>query len=370
MKKVNLKNEQAKRKFYRWLKEAMGRSESTIRNIGKAIFLYEDFTKHADFATYNISRAIQFKEWLKKREYREGPISIATYYTYLRYLRQFFSWLSLQPGYKRKITPDVVDYLRASKKEERIATQHIHRNFPTKEYVKKLVSSIEINSEVDQRDRAIISFAFLTGMRDGAIVTLPLYCFEEENLVIRQDPKRGVHTKFSKYIFSIVFNFDNEMLNDVIKWKNHLEGKGFGMQDPFFPRSRLEHQKDGLCFEPATTVEPVFWKGTGRIREIFEKRAENAGLPYYAPHTFRHLTIYLALKYCRNIEQLKALSQNFGHEDIITILRFYANYSEQEVKEILSSIDFSGEPPETLTDKIDRIDKFIKNQKNYLDKEH
>ncbi len=362
MRKPNINNEKIKRKFIKRLREAEGLADSTIYKIEQAIFLYEDFTENSDFKTYNPDKAITFKNWLKKRKFNEKPISISTRHSYLRNLKKFFLWLSSEPGYINKIPLDSVAYLRLRLKDEKIATQYVPKDFPTREYVKKLVSSIEINSEVDQRDRAIISFTFLTGMRDSAIVTLPLACFDEENLTVEQDPGR-VHTKFSKYIFSIVFNFDNEMLNDVIRWKKHLVGKGFGMQTPLFPRSKLEHQKDGLCFETATEVESVFWKNTGRIRAIFEKRAEDAELPYYAPHTFRHLTIYVALQYCRNFIQLKGLSQSFGHEDIITTLRIYANFSRQQLKQILGSMDFSGEPPETLEEKIDRIDKLLRESK-------
>ncbi|MCX7661600.1 MAG: site-specific integrase, partial [Candidatus Omnitrophica bacterium] len=137
MTKVNIKNELIKRRFFKWLKEADGCCDATVNNVEKAILLYEDFTKGADFSTFNSTRAIEFKKWLKKREFRSKPISLTTYCTYLRYLRKFFSWLSWQAGYKSKITPDIIDYLKIPEKEERTATQYIPRNFPSLEYVIK-----------------------------------------------------------------------------------------------------------------------------------------------------------------------------------------------------------------------------------------
>lgn len=359
MVRVNIKNERVKRRFFTWLKEAEGSCESTINNMEKSILLYEDFTKQADFTTFNPDKAMKFKKSLIKREYRGKPISITTYHTYLRYLRKFFSWLSWQPGYKSKITPDIVSYLKISEKEKRIATQYIPRKYPPLEYIVKLAGSIQINSKIDLRDRALISFTLLSGMRDKAIITLPLACFDEENLTISQNPKQGVQTKFSKYITSTLFKFDDKLIGYVLEWTKHLKAKGFGSQDPLFPRSKLEQGKDNLSFEPANEVEPIFWQGTGRIREIFKKRSQDAGLPYYPPHTFRHLAIDLAFKHCKTGEQIKAISQNFGHEHIATTLSSYANYDPQRLSEILKAMNFSGKGANAGDEKIEQIKKIL-----------
>jgi integrase len=151
------------------LKEANGYSNATVDSIEKAILLYEDFTNFADFATFNSEKAIEFKKWLQKKEPKGKTLSISSYCTYLRNLGKFFLFLSWQPGYKSKISFDTVDYLKPLEKEERIATQYIPRNFPLLEFVIKLTDSIKITSEIDKRDRAIIAFALLSGMRDKAI---------------------------------------------------------------------------------------------------------------------------------------------------------------------------------------------------------
>jgi integrase len=359
MMKANIKNERVKRRFFTWLKEAEGCCDSTVNNTEKAILLYEDFTKQADFTTFNPDRAIDFKKWLAKREFRGKPNSVTTYHTYLRYLRKFFTWLSWQPGYKSRITPDLVSYLKISEKDERIATQYIPRKYPPLKYVVKLVDAISINTEIDLRDRALISFTLLSGMRDQAIVTLPLGCFDEDNLIINQNPKQGVQTKFSKYIPSILFKFDDKLVSHVIEWVKHLKAKGFGSHDPLFPRSKMEHEEDNLSFEPARDVEAIFWKGTGMIRQIFKNRSKDAGLPYYPPHTFRHLAIDLALRHCKTGDQIKAISQNFGHDHIATTLCSYANYDPQRLHEILTNLNFSKIPAKTDDEKIEKIKKIV-----------
>jgi integrase len=360
MSKVNGKNERVKRRFFSWAKEAQGYSDSTVNNIEKAILLWEDFTKHEDFWKYKPNKAAEFKKWLKKREFRGKIISLTTYHTYLRYLIKFFSWLSWQPGYTSKIRRDTVAYLTISEKEERIATQQNPVKYPPLEYVIKLTDSIKINSEIDLRDRALISFTLLSGMRDKAIVTLPLGCFDEESLTVSQNPRQGVQTKFSKYIPSTLFKFNDNLLDYVIEWVKHLKAKGFGSQDPLFPRSKTGKGEDNLSFEPATEVEPEFWKSTGMMREIFKKRSKDAGLLYYPPHTFRHLAVDQALKHCRTGEQIKAISQNFGHEHIATTLCSYANYDPARLSEILKKLDFSEKPSESLEDKIDMLLRRLK----------
>jgi integrase len=264
-------------------------------------------------------------------------------------------WLSWQPGYKSKITLDKVAYLKPLEKEERIATQYVPRNFPLREYVIKLAGSIGARTEIDKRDRALISFTLLSAMRDKAIVTLPLGCLDENDLAIDQNPKLGVDTKFSKHIPTTIFKFDDELLGYVDEWVKLLKSKGFGSQDPLFPRSKTDKGEDNLSFEAASEVEPVFWQGTDRIREIFKNRAKEAGLPYFPPHTFRHSATDLALKGCTNGEEIKAISQNFGHKYIATTLSSYANYHPQRLAEIIKNMDFSGKPKETIEEKFEGI---------------
>ena len=284
--KVSAKNERAKRSFFRYLKNADGCCDSTVNNIENAILLWQEFSKNEDFALYNADKAIDFKKWLAKREVRGKSISIVTYHAYLRYLRKFFGWLVREPGYKSRIKPNAVDYLKITEKEGRIATQSAPRNYPPFDYVKMLVGSINGDTEIDQRDRALVSFTLLSGMRDKAIVTLPLGCFDEERLIIIQNPRKGVETKFAKLIPTTLLQFDENMVRSVIEWAKHLKAKGFGSQNPLFPRSKLEQGKDRMTFETSTEVEPVFWQGTGRMREIFNTRAHDADRPSLLPASY------------------------------------------------------------------------------------
>ena len=101
-----------------------------MNNIENAILLWQEFSKNEDFAQYNADKAIDFKKWLAKRDVRGKLISIVTSHVYLRYLRKFFGWLVRETGYKSRIKPNAVDYLKITEKEGRIATQSTPRTTP------------------------------------------------------------------------------------------------------------------------------------------------------------------------------------------------------------------------------------------------
>ncbi|MBI5403373.1 MAG: tyrosine-type recombinase/integrase [Ignavibacteriae bacterium] len=358
---VNYKNELAKRNFFRWLKEAKGLCDASVNCYEKAILLYEDFSDHSDFSRFSSDKAIEFKKWLLRKKNKGKTISVSTYHTYLRYLKVFFSWLCMQDDYKNKISLDSVSYLNASEKDVRIATHYVPRKYPTLEDVFKVVTNIKIESEIDLRDRAMISFTLLSGMRDKAIITLPIGCFDVENLIINQNPKRGVQTKFSKYISSVLFRFDERLVEYVLEWVKHLKEKNFGLNDPLFPKNKTNKGNDNLSYVKSDSIEPEYWKEAGQIRQIFKKRFKDAHLPYYPPHTFRHLAIDLSFKLCKNGEELKAVSQNFGHDNIATTFRSYANYGPQKLAEILTKMNFSEKQTDLASSKLEQIKEIINN---------
>ncbi|MEW6584948.1 MAG: site-specific integrase, partial [Nitrospirota bacterium] len=221
--RTSVKNEKAKRKYFRWLQGAQGFSKATIMAIQKAIWLYEDYSIFSDFATFSQKKAMGFKDWLGDRRHRNKPISVTTQYHYLRHLHNFFTWLSDQPGYKSRISLDNASYLCLEKKKVREALAPKRVDFPSLDYVIKLVNSIKIRTVIDRRDRALIAFLLLSGMRDKAICTLPIGCFYPETLEINQDPSSGVETKFGKANTSFLLNFNKALLTCVLDWTEYLK---------------------------------------------------------------------------------------------------------------------------------------------------
>ncbi len=336
---INIKNIKIKQEYYKWLKEVKGKNPATIDKIECSLSKFEEFTNYEDYVKFNKEKALSYKSWLKKSSFRGKPLQTSTYCHYLKMLKNFYEWLIMQPGYKSKISGNDIAYLNTADSESKVSQQGRLKKNPSLEYALKLTSSINGKSEVEMRDRALIAFTVLTGMRDSAISSLPLGCVDIEELEVYQDPKAGVKTKFSKQIMSKIFNFDTKLLKYVIDWVEYLKSKGFKNTDPLFPRSQSAIKGDDICFEKANEVEPIFWTGSGRIRHIFKNRAKEAKMEYYNPHSFRKLTAHLALEKCENGEEMAAVSQHFGHEHIATTIGSYVNFNTFKLSQILKKVD-------------------------------
>ena len=362
--KINVNNEKIKNKYYDFLKESAGFSEATISAIKKSIYRYEEFSDFEDFSKFSKKKAVEFKKWLeaKKDPRTKKEISVTTCYHYLRNLKDFFKWLSYQPNYKNKINVTEIEFLRLPKEKARIAIAQKRERYPTLEQVKTVVKSIVIENEIDLRDRALLSFTLLSGMRDNAIITLPIMAFNENTLQISQDPKLGVKTKFSKTINSVLFKFDDDMLCFVLGWVRYLKAeKLFGNSDPLFPRNKVENQENIKSFT-SNAVEPQFWQSATSIRNIFKQRFENAGIEYFSPHTFRHLAVNTAIAKCRNGQEIKAVSQNFGHEDVGTTMTTYGSLSNTQVNNTITGMDFSSSNNINQADLLVKFQEFLKIQ--------
>jgi integrase len=90
-------------------------------------------------------------------------------------------------------------------------------------------------------------------------------------------------------------------------------------------------------FSPATdTFDPKI-KEVGknrhkRARKDFQDWCERAGLKYYSPHKFRHGHAVYALKKAKDIQALKAGSQNLMHVNISITDGDYGMLTDKDVR--------------------------------------
>lgn len=365
MSKINAKNEKVKHNYYKYVRGAKGFSDKTLDCIQKSIYRYEEFSNFEDFALFSSDRAEKYRKWLENKPHnnKNGTISLTTVYHYLRHLKNFYIWLSSQPGYKSKITLTDVEYLKLDNKKSKIATAPKREKYPTLEQVRKVLASIEINNEIDLRDRALMAFTLISGARDTAIISLPVDCFEKDELLVTQDPKKGVKTKNNKTIYTYLYPFDQNAMAYFIDWYDYLlEEKLFSNTDPIFPRNKVVQGIDSKAFE-SNEIEPVFWSNADRVREIFKRRFKEAGIEYFSPHTFRHLAINLATKRSRNAEELRAVSQNFGHEELGTTMATYGKLTPTRVGEVIASMSFEDNTEDVEMKEFEEFKRFKEFQK-------
>ena len=359
------KNEKVKRRYFDYKRGPDGFSDKSILAVEKAIWKYEEFSKEEDFALFSNKKADQFKKYLATKINKKSGklLGLKSQYHHLRHLREFFLWLSTQPGYKSRIGVNEAMYLQLSKKERQMATAPSEPKYPTLAQIQKMCSFPVIN-EIDQRDRALIAFTAITGIRDQAVVTLRIGCYDPESRLIKQLPSMGVETKFSKEIYTTLLSIDTELYRYFNEWYEYLtKVKHFGLEDPLFPSTEIAQIGPKYHAYESKGVSKKFWADAGPMRQIFRDRAKEVGIDYYYPHSFRHFVTMEVEKHITTAEQMKALSQNLGHEHVATTYSAYGSMSPHRVNEVVRSIDFSVHKSTDLSEKIIMMEALLKQMK-------
>lgn len=338
MTKYNPKNERIKREYFRYLQGADGKSSATVEGVRKSILRFEQFNHLKDFATFNREQAMAFKKSLgETKNLRTGKmLGLSTIYSTTNHLKDFFKWLGQQPGYKSKIHMPDINYFNLTDKENRAAKVKTLKKFPTLEQIKQVIKAMPSHDDVAKRNRALVVFIILTGIRVQALISLKIKHVDLEQKLVTQDP-REVKTKFSKMIHTYFFPLDDDIQKIFTDWVKYLiNEKLFGYDAPLFPKTALK-QDENFTFKPDGLI-PEHWTTTSPIREIFKDAFKAVGLPYYNPHSFRHTLGHLMNKCCKDIEQIHAWSQNLGHESPITTYTNYGNMEPYRQGEIVKSL--------------------------------
>lgn len=336
----NPDNERMKRHYRHYLCNAGRASEATVLAALHAIARFEAYTRLRNFNEVNIDQAIAFRNALTKMPIgRHGkPLSASTQVETLRHLRGFFIWLSYQPGYRRKANRDHADYFNATRETVRKAGARMPTTGPSIDQVRRVVAAVEGDGAVARRNRAVIAFILLTGIRDGAVIGLKLRHLDMENETVVQDP-REIHTKFSKMQITNFFPVGDDFRAVVSSWVDYLvEELVFGQDDPLFPAGGIALDECGQFV--GGVLSRTHWQNAGPVRKIFKEAYRAAGMEYFSPHRLRNTLALLGQTVCSTPEQLKAWSQNLGHANIATTLQVYAHVDESRQQQILRSLRF------------------------------
>jgi integrase len=335
--KAQPKNERMKRKYFQWQETAKGASVKTTDKIAAAISAFEKSTRGKDFAAFHIEQAIKFKRDLEKpRLATDKPLAKATIRSRLMAVKHFFKWLADQPGYKSRISHADCEYFNLTANDTRVATARRERPVPTLEQIRHVIANAPHQTPTEMRDRALLAFTLLTGMRDAAIASLPIGKLDIDARRVDQDA-RMVRTKNAKTMNTFFFPVGGDVEAIVADWQTYLRSVLlFSDTDPLFPKTRLGMGENGEFL--VLGVEPAFWSSAAPIRDIFRKRFEAAGLSYFHPHSFRKTLMKLAFQMKLDPEALKVWSQNLGHENLATSLISYGHVNGWRVSEVMTEL--------------------------------
>ncbi len=192
------------------------------------------------------------------------------------------------------------------------------------------------STDIERRDRAIVAFTLLTGARDRAIVSAKLKHVDLIACSFFQDA-REVRTKFSKTFTTFFFPVGDEIRNIVAEWLTYLrQDRLYGNDDPLFPKTRMT-MGETKRFEHVE-LSREHWANATPVRSIFRSAFEAAGLPYFNPHSLRNTLALLGQRLCLTPEQLKAWSQNLGHEAVLTTFASYGTVADSRQGEVIRAL--------------------------------
>lgn len=334
IRKVNEDNERIKRRYLSWLREAKRCDITTVDKAAEAIIRFEKSTGYKPLKRFHIEQATAFKRNLETLPSKTTgkPLSKATIDGTLRAVKAFILWLAGQPGYKSRISFSDAEYFNLNAKDARIAHTQREAAFPTMEQCRHAFTLMPESTEIERRNKALFAFLMLTGARDGAIASLTLRRIDLIEGCVHQDA-RDVKTKFSKSFTTYFLPIGSEYRACFENWVHHLrQDLLFGHTDALFPKPEIGNPDGSFA---VTGLSRETYAGAGAIREAIKSAFTNAGLPPFAPHSFRRTLSKWADRQYPSREAFKAFSQNIGHDSVVTTVGSYLVVSPERQAELI-----------------------------------
>lgn len=329
-------NERAKYKYRMHLARARKKDEKTVVAVLKHIRGFEVFTGFADFRDFNEAVADKYIAGMM-----DDDISLSHITDNIRVLKEFLRWLERQPGYKSKITYNHIDYLNISDNQRRTAKATEYKKSYTYDQIFKTIRQMPERSVVEKRNKAMISLQALCGLRISELRTVNIKNLikEEGIFFIYVNPKDMV-VKYAKTRHANFMPLPQDIVDNVLNWKEYLVQQGFKDKDPLFPQVDCKFNQQNLL-EKNLKREGI--KSNTVIRNIFKVAFSYAGIEYLRPHSFRHTIVRFAEK--QSPEFLNAVRQSLGHSSINTTFQSYGQLSEIEQRSRVASLKFDFDKP-------------------------
>ena len=265
--------------------------------------------------------------------------------------QQFGNWLiNYRSGYKTNLSR-WVDTLKAprnlmpeSKQHEAVTLEEI-----------RAIAAAPTNALWEQRVKAAAIFLFLSGMRIGAFVTLPLSAVDLKTRTVKQWPQLGVKTKNRKHETTYLLNIP-DLLKVVAEWDNKVRD-ATNNNGYWFP---LLSSKTG---EIESTHKPVGKHRNMRARSDLKKWLNSVGLPYHSPHKFRHGFAVYGIKQAQDMADFKAVSMNLMHSNMSITDGIYSILSQQDMGERIANLGNDKPSQEDIAAVLRQIASQIENKK-------
>jgi len=145
---------------------------------------------------------------------------------------------------------------------------------------------------------------------------------------------RDVQTKGAKTFQTYFLPVGDDYLTCFSEWVDYLrDDLLYGHEDALFPKPAMGHSFEGGYSVVGLSRDN--WSNGTKIRDIIKTAFTNAGLPEFAPHSFRKTLVKYGVDICPTPESFKAWSLNLGHESVVTTLSAYCPISVERQKELI-----------------------------------
>lgn len=296
-------------------------------------------------------------EWADESPFSKAPTIIPTFPEFMRLARLDGKDEPLSPTHIKKILAAArrfLIFLYENDKEYRsltlawiskIKVKRLSEVPQTKEYVTfgeiLKIARAPAESVLERRIRAAAVFMYLSGIRIGAFVTLPIKAIDLENRFVYQYPILGVHTKNNKSAKTVLYPIP-ELLDVVKAWDQEV---------------KKVLQDNGFWFAPLSPktgeIDPTNLNLNDNRVHLARKNLSNwlkkNGLTYHSPHKFRHGHVHYGQAHSRTQEDYKAVSQNVMHSTTGVTDQFYSNMDDHEKRNRIDSMFGSKEIDQTVS---------------------
>ena len=232
--------------------------------------------------------------------------------------------------------------LKLPKKARRAGQATRRVKFASITQITNTILAMPKTNAIERRNRALIAFTLLSGARDGAIISMNLGHVDLDGKEVLQHPDE-VNTKASKQIFTWFFPVGDQIIEEVENYILFLKTElGFTNEDPLFPSTLIGQDENDRFKSRGLTKKR--WSSAQPMRNIFKAAFKHNDLPYYNPHSFRNTLMALAQELKLPPEEIKAWSQNLGHEKLDTSFNSYGNLSPDRQRSVILGLHNKPKP--------------------------
>jgi len=294
------------------------------------------------------SKIPTFPEYMRmaRHDGKDGPLSAMHIKKILSAARRMLFWLKENDKDSRTLKIDWINKMKTKRLTEIPQT----KEYVTYDEIIQIAWSPVKNTQ-ERRIRAALVFMYLTGIRVGAFVTLPIKAVDIGNRFVYQYPSLGVHTKNNKSARTVIFPI-KELIEIISNWDKEI-------------RSVLP--EDGYWFAPLSPETGDIDQNNlssndtrvAIVRKNSKEWLDKNGLTYHSPHKFRHGHVHYGQALSRTQEEYKAVSQNVMHSTTGITDQFYSNMDDLEKRARLDSM-FENKKENNCTEEYQAFIQFLR----------